>query len=91
MKEQIFTVLLPWLMDSVKKQGFSFLLIGLMTYYFYNQNQVIEVKFETKLERMEEKVEILQERIIEYNTKDRLDLMKVVEANTYALENFKCK
>lgn len=73
------------------KQGMSFVLIGAMAYFFYQQDLKNQQKNDAKLLAMEEKVDTLQKDIVEYYRADRTELLRVVEANTTALQNLKCK
>lgn len=90
-KQQLYSKILPWLLESVMKQGMSFVLIGVMAYFFYQQDIKNQIKNEEKIQVMDSKVEKLQKDIVEYHRTDRMELLRVVQANTTALQNLKCK
>lgn len=80
MKELILKTALPWLVDSMKKQGFSWVLTALAVWFFYNQTQ-----------QMQAKIDLCNDTIIDLYKEDRKELLKVIQSNTFALENIKCK
>jgi hypothetical protein len=90
-KKQLLSNLLPWLLESVMKQGMSFILIGLMAYFFYTWGIGLQLRNDKKIELLEAKIEKLQTDITEYNRQDRLEMVRVIQMNTAALSNLKCK
>jgi phosphoglycerate-specific signal transduction histidine kinase len=81
MKETILKHVAPWIIESVKRQGFSWLLTALAVWFFYNQTQT-----------MQQKIDDCNNTIIEMYQNDRETLIKVLQTNTDALEKLNnCK
>ena len=80
MKETLVKHVLPWILDSLKRQGFTWFLTALAVWFFYDQTQ-----------KMQLKIDACNNTIIEMYQKDRDELIKVIQANTLALEHIKCK
>jgi len=90
-KQQILAKIIPWLVESVMKQGMTFVLMGLMSYFFWQWGLSLQQEGNQKIDKLEIKINQLQTEIKEYYKEDRIKMMNVIEANTRALANLKCK
>jgi len=66
---------MTWILDLLKKQGFSFVLLGLITWYFYGKVEALEEKLE---QRQQYTVDLLT-GLIEENTQALQDVCRALE------------
>lgn len=66
--------------ELLKRQGLSFLLLGIMTAFFYNQNK-----------ELADEIDDCNQAIIDKYQDENERLMLVIEANTMALERINAK
>ena len=78
---------LPWLVESIKNQGFSWLLTLAAVAFFYSET----LKLRVEVNNCNATLIQMYQKDREQHQKDRDELLKVVQANTNAIQNFKCK
>ena len=62
----------------LKKQGLSFVIMGIAIWYFYGEQQ-----------RMQSEIKQCNDSFISYMNENQIKLISVIEKNTAALENLK--
>lgn len=70
--------LIDYISEQLRLHGLSFLLLGVMVYYFYE-----------KVERLSDEVKSCNQAVIQVYQEERTELRQVIERNTIALENLR--
>lgn len=86
MKELIVKTALPWMVKMLEKQGIPFLLLALAVGFFYQKTELMEAERMADKKIFQSKLDVCQATIITMYKEDRAKLIKVLEANTKALE-----
>lgn len=74
--------MLKELFEILKKQGLSFVVMGISIWYFYIQQE----KLQEKQQQMQVEMQQCNDSFIEYMKDNQVMLIRVIEKNTMALE-----